>query len=117
MDALRAGVLVLLTGLTGGVRALETGCTRPEAPVVPDGARASRAELLTAGEAVRAFVAASESYLACLEAREAARGDDLTARQRARMDAIQDAGVEAMRTAADAYNEALRVYRARPDAS
>lgn len=111
---LRVAVLAALIAAPAGVLAADE-CDRPEPPVVPDGATATQDELATAGSEVRAFVAASQDYLACLEAKEADYGEDITPVQQALVNAVYNAGVEAMETAAGAYNEAVRAYRAQDE--
>ena len=107
---------VALAALAGGPAALAVeGCVRPEAPRVPDGATATEDELAAAGNAVRAFIDQSQTYLACLEEKEASYGDDITASQQALINAIYNAGVAAMQAAADDYNSAVRLHRARED--
>ena len=117
MRAMRArAVLIAALGL-GPVTALAAAddCGRPEPPVVPDGATATEEELGAAGSAVRAFISDSQTYLACLEDKEAAYGEDITPAQQALIDAIYNSGVEAMEAAAAAYNAAVRAYRERED--
>lgn len=111
---LRAAFLAALIAAPAGVLAADE-CDRPEPPIVPDGATATQEQLATAGSDVRAFVASSQDYLACLEAKEAGYGKDITPVQQALVNAVYNAGVEAMEAAAGAYNEAVRAYRARDE--
>lgn len=111
---LRTAVLAALIAAPSGAMAADD-CDRPEPPVVPDGATATEDELATAGSDVRSFVGASQDYLVCLEAKEAGYGADITPAQQALVNAVYNAGVEAMEAAAGAYNEAVRAHRARED--
>ena len=111
---LRTAVLAAFIAAPAGALAADD-CDRPEPPAVPDGASATQDELATAGSDVRTFVAASQDFLAYLEAKEAGYGAEITPAQQALVNAVYNAGVEAMETAAGAYNEAVRAYRARED--
>ena len=85
-------------------------CAAPVVPTIPDGATASAEAMSAAGSRVRAFVADSQVYLTCLEAKEASYGDAITPQQKAVVDAVYNAGVDAMQNAAEAYNAAVRAY-------
>ena len=104
-----------LLGTAVAAQAAEVDCDRPEAPDVPDGATATEGEIVEAGEAVRGYIASAQDFLACLEEKEASYGDDIDASEQALVDAIYNATVEAMNTAAADYNEAVRAFRARED--
>lgn len=90
-------------------------CTQPEAPTVPDGATAAMEEMADAGAAVRAFVSGTQDYLACLERKEAAYGDDITPAQQAVIVAIYNRSVDAMQSTAEQFNTELGEYRAREE--
>lgn len=100
---------------TATAQAAQIDCAKPEVPVVPDGATATEADLAEAGAAVRTFIEAGQGYLACLEEKEAAYGDAITAEQQSLINAIYNATVETMETAAAQYNEAIGIFRARED--
>ena len=51
-------------------------CVAPTAPAIPDGARATSAQIITAQNDIKSFAAASEDYQACLAA-EISRQKDL----------------------------------------
>ncbi len=51
-------------------------CVAPTAPAIPDGARATSAQIITAQNDIKSFAAASENYQACLAA-EISRQKDL----------------------------------------
>lgn len=46
----------------------EDSCTTPHAPVVPDGATATKEQVLAARTEVTSFIKASDEYQACLQA-------------------------------------------------
>jgi hypothetical protein len=115
-ETCRIAVLVAALSLVPGIAgAAADGCDRPEPPVVPEGATATEDELAAAGSAVRVFISDSQTYLACLEEKEAAYGEEITDAQQALINAIYNSGVEAMEAAAAAYNGAVEAYRGRAD--
>src|SRR3979409_2671298 len=65
----------LFIALTGPTMAQDP-CVAPAAPVIPDGARATPAQIVTAQNDIKVFAAASDSYQACL-ATEISRQKDL----------------------------------------
>jgi hypothetical protein len=50
--------------------ALGLACEYPERPTLPDGGTASKDEMIAAQSAVKAFLAAVDEYLICIEAEE-----------------------------------------------
>ena len=50
-------------------------CVAPTAPAIPDGARATAAQIITAQNDIKAFAAASDNYQACLAAEISRRKD------------------------------------------
>lgn len=91
-------------------------CEPPGAsPVVPDGAYAEEQALAEASGEVRSFVAKSQDYLACLEAREAALGRNITDDIKTEIVTTYNAAVETMQAVADNFNEQVRRFRERDD--
>jgi hypothetical protein len=88
-------------------------CTQLQAPTVPDGTTAQMEEMSDAGTAVRDFVSRTQDYLACLEGKEAAYGEDITPAQQAVIVAIYNQSVDAMQSTAERFNTALEDFRAR----
>ena len=90
---------------------LAESCTRPTEPTIPDGATADQGAMATASSDVRAFVSDTQDYLKCIEGEEQAYGEDITEAQQAVINAIYNAGVDAMQGAADDFNTQLDAYR------
>lgn len=72
------------------------GCTKPEDPEVPAGDNASGADMLKAKKAVESYVADVQKYMACGIA-----------------SAEQDRAQKKMEEIAKAFNEQLRIYKAK----
>lgn len=118
MRALILGAAVLMTvSMSGGVaQAAEmdiSPCAFPEAPTVPDGAKASEEEMGQAGSAVRAYVAGVQASLQCLTDVEKSLGEEITTEQQDQLVATYNAGVDQMNAVAGSYNTAVRVYKER----
>ena len=90
---------------------LAQSCTRPAEPTIPDGATADQEAMATAGSDVRAFVSDTQDYLKCIEGKEQGYGEEITQAQQAVINAIYNAGVDAMKGAADEFNTQLDAYR------
>ena len=88
------------------------GCEPPMPPTLPDAAAATTEEMLAAQQQVRGFVAAGETYLTCLttviddEARSA-EDRNVAVGEHNRV-------VSAMEQSAAAFNEQIRIFKARP---
>ena len=68
-------------------------CVAPKAPTIPDGARATPAQIVTAQNDIKAFAAASENYQACL-AQEIGRQRDLAKQNNVEFDSSIQTALE-----------------------
>lgn len=106
--------LVLLAPISLAV-ALETDCTRPAKPEVPDGTKVTEDQLIDAQETVRMFIAAGDTYRNCLVAEAKAQGTPETDADEALQQAYTDEFnrmVDDMQAAGAAFNKAVRAYKA-----
>jgi hypothetical protein len=92
-------------------------CDYPERPFIPDGAAASKEELLAAKDGVQTFLASVDEYLQCveLEAQAAlASPDDPTPEERAELDKSMnrkfDAANEEKAMVGEQFNQQVRAY-------
>ena len=69
--------------------------------------------MLEAQKAVKAYVAAMDEYLACLEAEVVALGDQATDERRLMRDKRHNAALDAMDKTTSQFNQAVREYKAR----
>ncbi len=108
-------VLNILASLISGVllAAPAAACDYPRSPVVPNGEVASKEEMQEAQVKVRAFVAAAEAYLDCLQAMESSSDTPLPPRQTEINVARYNAMVDEMHRISDEYNVAVRIFKAR----
>ena len=98
-------------------------CDYPQRTQVPDGATATKDEMIAGQRGVKSYMAAMEEYLACIEAEEAqaviamgAKADESAKLQRAELfNKKYNAAVEEMNLVAEEFNIQVRAYKARGD--
>jgi hypothetical protein len=93
-------------------------CDYPQRAEVPDGATATKDEMLAGQAAVKDYMTAMETYLACIEKAEkdtVASMPDITDEERASRDAAltkkYNAAVQEMELVAARFNEEVRAYK------
>ncbi len=109
---------VALVSMASGALA----CDYPKRADVPNGATASKEEMIAGQRGVKDYMAAMENYLSCIEAEEATAVlqlgdlDEKAKRQRADMfNKKYNAAVEEMNLVAEEFNLQVRTYRQRDD--
>ncbi|MEM1263214.1 MAG: hypothetical protein AAGH76_12515 [Pseudomonadota bacterium] len=95
-------------------------CDYPQKTAVPDGRNATEDQMLKGQKAVKAYMAAMDDYLACLDAEAAAAvadGEDpaITAKRQAITDQRHNAAVDEMTRYAESFNEQVRAYKEKND--
>ena len=92
-------------------------CDYPERPFIPDGATASKEELLAAKDGVQTFLASVDEYLQCVELEDQATlasMDDATPEERAEHDKSMnrkfDAANEEKAMVGEQFNQQVRAY-------
>ncbi len=110
---------ILAVFLLGGFTAA-SACDYPHRADVPDGTTATKEEMLNGQRGIKAYMAAMEEYLSCIEAKEqetVAGGSDLdesTRQQRIEMfNKKYNAAVEEMNVVAAEFNTQVRAYKER----
>jgi len=109
MRALATGIVAVAAGLPLAVFA---ACENPTLVTVPDGAKATKEELLAAQGNVKTYMAAVEAYLACINEEMSAAGEDAPEEFKALMTTRYNSAVTEMETVAAKFNEQVRAYRA-----
>ncbi len=97
-------------------------CDYPNRANLPNGATASTEEMLAGQKSVKAYMAAMEEYLACIDTEEESSvaalvdaSDDEIARREAAITKKYNAAVTEMELIAARFNEEVRAYKAQPD--
>lgn len=99
-------------------------CDYPKRVDVPDGATATKDEMIAGQRDVKSYIGDMETYLACIEAEEAQamlasgdegeEGDEEARLQREEMfNKKYNAAVEEMNLVAEEFNVQVRVYKSR----
>mgnify|MGYP001826268167 FL=1 len=95
-------------------------CDYPQRVTVPDGATASKEDMIAGQRGVKSYMASMEEYLSCIEADEAQRVlglgdvDDGTKRQQEEtFNKKYNAAVEEMNLVAEEFNMQVRAYKDR----
>lgn len=103
--------VIITVAILGASTAL--ACTYPgEANfAVPNGATASKDEMIATQGKVKSYVQQVEEYLKCLDDKQASAGDELTEEQQAIYSLRYNAAVDAMELVADQFNAALGDYK------
>ena len=94
--------------MTAELRAM---CAPPGVPALPDGASVGESEMVASQRQVREFVGAGETYLACLA--RIIDDDDRSGGLRNAAVEEHNRMVAAMEEIAAAFNEQIRIFRAR----
>jgi hypothetical protein len=79
---------------------------------MPDGKAATMNEMISAQQAVKAYEAAMNDYLACIDKDLKAAGDDAPNEFKGLMANRHNAAVTEMEAVAGAFNEQVRAYKA-----
>jgi hypothetical protein len=80
MSSLPRPIITVLAFLA--LQASAAACTYPPEIEVPDGRTATEAQMREANKAIKDYMAAVDSYLACLDDEEKALGDAVTEEQK-----------------------------------
>ncbi len=109
---MKYAILVVSIGAASSVWAAPdlTECRFTQPPQVIEGISATKNQMDRLGEIVRAYVEDMNRSLACLEVKEAALGADITAEDKALIDAVYNQGVEQIQVIAQGYNDQAEVF-------
>jgi len=109
---MKYAILVVSIGAASSVWAAPdlTECRFTQPPQVIEGISATKNQMDRLGEIVRSYVEDMNRSLACLEVKEAALGADITAEDKALIDAVYNQGVEQIQVIAQGYNDQAEVF-------
>jgi len=106
MDRFLVALLLSLTAAAAGAK-----CTVEDTPSIPDGKTASEAEMGAAQQAVKAFMASSNAYLACLDEEGKAAGSGEAKAMKIARNKAYNAAVDEMNSVAGKFNSAIKAYK------
>lgn len=111
-------ILYTIASLCLIISPMAIACDYPQRADVPNGATASKDEMLAGQQSVKSYMTAMEEYLTCMENDEKAalaEMDELSEEERATRDAAMtkkyNAAVEEMEVIAAQFNEEVRAYK------
>lgn len=95
-------------------------CDYPRRIDIPNGAEASKDEMIAGQRAIKTYMDAMNTYLDCIEAEtEAAKSPDespeITAERKALLSKRHNAAIDEMETVAAEFNAQVRAYKAKGD--
>lgn len=105
-SVLSAAVAILLLGSS----LTWAECERAEAPGIPDGSKASEQEMIEGQQGLKQYMAATETYLTCIDQEEQAA---IEVQAKATEPASEEASVERAAAHTSAYNEAVQEMEAK----
>ena len=109
---MKSSVTLVVATLNAVSTAAFAACENPSIATVPDGSSATMEQLLEAQAGVKAYMAAMEVYLACINEELETAGDDAPAEFKSLMVTRHNTAIAEMETVADAFNQQVKAYRA-----
>lgn len=109
---MRLFVSCCLAAIAAAASGIATACENPPIITVPDGATATMDQLLQAQAEVKGYIAAMETYLACLTEELSSAGENAPAEFKSMMATRHDTAVSEMEAVAQAFNDQVKAYRA-----
>lgn len=102
----------LTAAIACGYGMVAAACEAPSPVAMPDGSSATREQMLEAQAQVRAYQAAMNEFLACIDSELASEGERAPEEFKSLMVARHNAAVTEMESVAAAFNDQLRAFRA-----
>ena len=102
----------LVAAIASGYGFAAAACEPPAPVPMPDGATATRDQMLAAQAQVHAYQAAMTEFLACIDSEQQAEGEQAPDEFKALMVDRHNAAVAEMEGVAAAFNDQLRAFRA-----
>ena len=109
---MRALTSCLLAAIASGYGLAAAACEPPAPVPMPDGATATREQMLAAQAQVRAYQTAMNEFVACIDSEAEAQGEQAPAEFKALMVERHNTAVAEMEGVAAAFNDQLRAFRA-----
>ena len=101
----------LVAAIASGYGLVAAACEAPSPVAMPDGATATREQMLEAQAEVRAYQAAMTEFLACIDSEMQGDGEQAPEEFKSLMVSRHNAAVAEMEGVAAAFNDQLRAFR------
>jgi hypothetical protein len=102
----------LVAAVAGCWASAAIACEAPAVVKIPDGKSATMEQLITAQGQVKAYMAAMQEFLACIDMEADAKGADAPAEYKAMMVDRHNTVVSEMEQIAAAFNGQIKAYKA-----
>ena len=89
----------------------QAACPYPAEIEIPNGARATKDEMMAANTSMKEYMGKVDEYLACLDREEAELGDVVTDEQKQLHTSRHNTAVDALNALAARYNEQVQAYK------
>jgi hypothetical protein len=109
MKLLTSGLVTVIASAYGLAAA---ACENPAAVAIPDGKSSTMEQMLAAQAQVKAYQAAMNEFLACIDSELEAQGEQAPEDFKSLMVARHNAAVAEMEGVAAAFNDQIKAYRA-----
>ena len=109
MRALKSWLVIAVAGSCGYAA---SACENPAAVNVPDGKMSTMEQMLAGQAEVKAYQAAMNEFLACIDSELAAQGEQAPEEFKSLMVSRHNAAVAEMEGVAAAFNDQIKAYRA-----
>jgi hypothetical protein len=103
---------VFVAAIAGCWATAGVACDAPAIVSIPDGKTSTMDQLLAAQAQVKTYMAAMQTYLACIDMEADAKGADAPAEYKSMMVDRHNAAVSEMEQLAAAFNEQVKAYKA-----
>ena len=87
-------------------------CETPKIPSIPEGKTSTNAQMVAGQDEVKAYMAAMNDYLACVDGEASAKGEDAPAEYKALMVDRHNTAVTEMERVAATFNEQVKAFKA-----
>jgi hypothetical protein len=102
----------LVAAVANGIGFAGMACENPAAVAIPDGKSSTMDQMLAAQAQVKAYQAAMNEFLACIDSELEAEGEQAPEEFKSLMVSRHNAAVAEMEGVAAAFNDQIKAYRA-----
>ena len=101
----------VITAIASGYCVAAAACEAPSPVAMPDGSTSTREQMLAAQAQVKAYQAAMNEFVACIDSELDAQGEQAPEEFKSLMVSRHNAAVAEMEGVAASFNEQLRAFR------
>jgi hypothetical protein len=102
----------VVAGIASGWGFAAAACESPKMITIPDGKTSAQAQMVASQDEVKAYMAAMNNYIACVDDEATAKGADAPAEYKVLMDRRHNAAIAEMESVAAAFNDQVKAFKA-----